>query len=469
MQPNQVRQPVGQRAVVLGVGMGGLLAARVLAEVYEHVTVVERDPLPQAADQRRGVPQGRHVHNLHAAGVEILERLFPGLNAELAAAGAPTALAWQEIRMHAAGHPVARVDTGNQTVLASRPFLEAHVRERVRALPNVEVIDGCDAAGLVTTTAGDRVTAARILRHAPGSAEETLPADLVVDTMGRAGRTPAWLAGLGYQPPGEDRLHIGVGYATRCLRLPPGAAGGDKLIVLTPRPGHPRGMALFAQEDDCWLLTLFGIAGDHPPTDPDAFLTFARTVAPPDLYAAISAAEPLDGVVTHRFPTSVRRRYERLGSFPVGLLVLGDGICSLNPIYGQGMTLAAQQAMALRACLTSGTQDLARRFFTAAAKVIDPAWQLTTTSDLALPEIQGPRPLPLRLINAYMRRLNRTAEHDHTVAAAFGRVISLQDPPALLLSPAIAARVLTAPLRHRSTPTRSTDKEAPTQGLRNEA
>jgi pimeloyl-ACP methyl ester carboxylesterase/2-polyprenyl-6-methoxyphenol hydroxylase-like FAD-dependent oxidoreductase len=438
---------IGEHAVVIGGSMAGLLAAGSLAEAYERVTVIERDTLPAGLGGRRAVPQGLHPHALLPRGQDCLDALLPGFSAELVAAGAPTCAALAEMRFVIGGHELARASTGASSTLASRPFIEGHVRRRIRELPSIKMIDGRDALGLTTGRhGGQRITGVRVLRRADGSAEETLAADLVVAATGRAGRVPAWLEALGYESPAVERLKVGVTYASRPLSLPADPLDGDKFVLIGARPGHPRTLFLFAQEDGRWILGLGGYGPDHrPPSDPEGFAAFAATVAPPDVLEAIEAAEPLDEIATHGFSASLRRRYDRLRGFPAGLLVAGDAICSFNPTYGQGMTVAAAQAVALRNCLERGERDLARRFFRAASVPVDHAWELSVGADLALPEVAGTQSARVRLVNAYLRRLRARAEQDPAVAAALIAVVGMIERPPHVLRPAIAARVARGP------------------------
>jgi 2-polyprenyl-6-methoxyphenol hydroxylase-like FAD-dependent oxidoreductase len=435
---------MSEHAVVIGASMAGLLAARALAETHERVTIVERDELPAGAEQRRAIPQGRHVHALLPRGQKELEGLLPGITGELVDAGAVTYEALSEMYFSVLGHPMARVALNRDTVLASRPLIEAHVRCRVSALPGVEIRDRCDVAGLLASPDRGRITGVRVLPRADGSAEELLAADLVVAAGGRAGRLTAWLEGLGYPRPREDRVTIDLLYASRPLRLRPGALGPDKLVLIGARPGLPRTLALAAQEQGRWLLTVAGYRGHHPPTDDEGLVEFAASVAPPDVAAAIRDAEPLGAVVTHGFPANLRRRYERLRRFPAGLIPIGDAVCSFNPLYGQGMTVSVLEAVALRGCLADGTEGIVRRFLAAAAPAVDHAWEMAIGGDLALPEVEGPRPARLRAINAYLGRLQSVAEHDAVVAAAFVNVVAMLERPQRLLRPSIVRRVVMA-------------------------
>jgi 2-polyprenyl-6-methoxyphenol hydroxylase-like FAD-dependent oxidoreductase len=439
-----MRRHIGDRAVVLGGSLAGLLAARVLADAYAQVTVIDRDELPVTPAHRRGVPHGRHIHGLLARGQQALEELFPGLTAELVAHGVPSGDLLADARLYLSGHRLRQAHAGLVVLCASRPLLEGQVRARVRALPNLGFLDRCDAVGLATTPDGRRVTGARVLRRADGSAEELLAADLVVDATGRGSRTPAWLEALGYPRPATQQVRIGLGYATRIYRLPAHALGGDLAILQAATPQHPRTGALQVLEGDRWMLTLAGILGDHPPTDPDGFLDFARSLRFPDIYETVRDAQPLDDPVGFRFPASVRHRYERLHRFPAGLLVVGDALASFNPIYGQGMSVAALEALALRRHLEHGVQPQPRRLFRDLARVVDAPWEMAAGGDLAFPGVQGRRTPKTRLLGAYLARFHAAAAHDASLASAFVRVAGLVAPPQSLLRPRVAVRVLRA-------------------------
>jgi 2-polyprenyl-6-methoxyphenol hydroxylase-like FAD-dependent oxidoreductase len=423
--------------------MAGLVAARVLADFYDEVTVVERDLLPHAAANRRGVPQGRHVHALLGRGSAVLDDLFPAFTDELVGAGAPVldhqdlAEAYFSFGGHESMHTGA-FPSVPPVLIPSRPLLESLVRQRLRAIENITLLEGYDVADLMSTAVSNRVTGALICAH-NGRGEQALAADLVTDATGRGSRTPAFLEALGYGRPAEDSVHVRLCYSSQLLRLPPGTLK-EKMVLVSPVPGRPTGMVLLGYENDMWMFTVFGMAGVEPPCELGEMLAFADGLPPAHVLAAISTGEPLAEVCRFRYPESRWRRYDKMRRFPDGLVVLGDAICSFNPVYGQGMTVAALQAQALGECLRQGTNDLARRYFRAAAKPIGVAWQFAVGGDLSLPEVPGHRPLALRLSNAYVERLQTVAETDIAVAEQFVRVVGLLDPPATLVHPRMLLR-----------------------------
>ena len=440
-----MRQELDDHAVVLGASIAGLLAARVLTEAYRKVTVIDRDAMPEIGAHRRSVPQGRHLHGLHPRGRAVLEELFPGFAARAVQAGAQEGDLLGHCRWLLSGYRLRQAEIGLPGLIASRPFLEGQVRARVRALPGVTLMERADIVGLTTTT-GRRVTGVQVRDRAGEFVE--VPAGLVVDATGRGSRTPVWLAEWGYQPPVDDRIDIGLSYATRTYLLRPGALGQDKLVLTGATPDNPRTGGLVALEGGRHMVTLGGILGDHPPTDPAGFDAFAASLPFADIAEAIAGAQPLDNPVAFGFLASVRRRYERLYQFPDGLLVLGDAVCSFNPVYGQGMTVAANQALVLRRLLVRSADPAPGQYFRAIAKTINPPWDFAVGADLALPGVPGARTGKIRMVNAYLPRLLAAASSDVALGAAFIRVLGLLDRPEGLLRPGRVLRVWWINLRH---------------------
>jgi 2-polyprenyl-6-methoxyphenol hydroxylase-like FAD-dependent oxidoreductase len=447
--------------------MAGLLAARSLSEFYDTVTVVERDPLPdippETAAARRGVPQGRHLHGLLPRGAQVIAQLFPGILDELILDGAQhvDGRDLSQLYYELGGHLMVRSGGAPSfaAYLATRPFLEEHVRARLRRIANVTLLDDHDIVDLTTTQDRRRVTGARVVNRRTRD-DITLSADLVLDATGRGARTPAWLTALGYERPAEDHVPVHLTYVSQCLRMAPDALHEFGFIVGAV-PGRPRGLGLLHAENDTWMFTVFGIAGHGPHPDLISMCEFVEDCAPAHLLAAIRAAEPIGEPTRHGQPSSQWRRYDRMQRFPEGLLVMGDAICSFNPIYGQGMTVAALEALALRNCLSSGTEDLARRFFRAATVPIRQAWELSANPDLCLPEIEGTPPLLTRLLNVYVDRILTACEYDHIAVDRFIRVTALIDPATRLLRPGMMWR---AALANRRRPRRGVDQRGGVAG-----
>jgi len=267
-------------------------------------------------------------------------------------------------------------------------------------------------------------------------------ADLVVDASGRGSASPAWLESFGFAPPEEERIEIGIGYTTRVYRRRPSDLGGKLAVVVAGSGPNWRNGTILFQAEDCWIVSIGGYFGDHAPDDNQMFAAYAGSLPTSEIHDIVAHAEPLTEFVSYRYPANLRRRYERLKRFPKNYLVFGDAICSFNPVYGQGMTVAAQEAALLRACLLEGNADLARRFFSAAATAIDTPWDIAVGNDLRHPQVQGPRPANLRFINWYIGRLHMAARRDAVLANAFLQVANLETSPARLLHPSVALRVL---------------------------
>lgn len=412
--------------------MAGLLAARALSDHFEQVTILERDELPLNPEVRRGVPQARHSHGLLAGGRQEIERVFPGITRQWVESGAVPGDVVRDFRWFFEGGCLAQVESGLDGVTASRPFLEGIVRQRAVALPNIILRQGGQVEGVLF--GGGRVTGVRV-------GGEALAADLVVDATGRGSKSPVWLKDLGYDAPAEERVEIGVKYTTRFFRRDPKDLGGDRGTVTPPTPSGKRGGVMLAQEGGRWTVTLITHFGPHAPEDLPGFIEWSKTLPAPYIHDTIKHAEPIGDAAQAGMPAALRRRYEHLQRFPEGYLVIGDAICSFNPIYGQGMTVAALEARELGEALAEGDQNLAKRFFARASRAVDSPWTIAVGNDLRMPETVGPRNAGVNFVNWYMSKLHRAAHKDAQLALAFHNVANLLAPPPSVMHPRLAMRV----------------------------
>ncbi|MFG2905282.1 FAD-dependent oxidoreductase [Kitasatospora sp. NPDC048286] len=427
--------------IVLGASMAGLLAAHVLADRYADVVVIDRDDLAEDDygrahnETRRGVPHGGHLHNLLAAGLLALEDLLPGITEELTSGGAVAGDGTADVRWVVNGTRMPKPRSGLPLLSVSRPHLERRVRRRVRALPNVTLLERTETVELLTTPDRSAVVGVRVLQ---GDTHRDLTADLVVDATGRRTRTPGWLAELGYPVVEEEQLVVNVGYTTQYYRLSADRTPAEVSIDVGGSAAVPRG-ALWARiEDGCAVVTGYGVAGEYPPRDTAGFHDFLKSLAATDIYEAVRDQETLGEPLSYRFPANLRRRYERMESFPDGLLVIGDAVCSFNPVYGQGISVSALGATVLRDHVSRpGPVDPRAYLADLAARAVDHVWELTTGADSAFPGVGG-EPTGEQLAEyAYLDRLLDAASRDGQLLVAYARVAFLLDPVAALVAPEV--------------------------------
>ncbi|MGC0332189.1 2-polyprenyl-6-methoxyphenol hydroxylase-like FAD-dependent oxidoreductase [Streptomyces sp. SAI-170] len=437
-------------AVVLGGSHTGMLAAQALAGPAGRVLVVERDVLPHGPTPRRGLPQARHTHVLWSGGTRALEDLLPGVSDALRAAGARRTPVTSGVVALSPHGWYRRWPESHHVVLAGRDLLDATIRARVLADERIELLDGTEVLGLTGT--GTAVTGVRV-RH--GGDERHLPADLVVDATGRGSAAPRWLRALGLPAAERREVDPGLAYASRLFLAPPDARTGFPLVNVQPDPrsgGPGRNGILLPIEEGRWLVTLSGTRGGHPSPENGLFARFAREQLRHPLIAdLIERAEPLSDVAFTRMTANRRTFYERMPAWPEGLVVLGDALAALNPLYGHGLSVAAQSVLLLRDAVRHrglGRPGLSRRVQRAVARPVDAAWSLAVGQDSFYPGATDHGPaLRDRLVAAYTARLLYTATGNGRIARRVTDVTSLERGGGTLLAPSVMLAALVGPLK----------------------
>lgn len=428
-----------QHAIVIGASMSGLLAARALETVFSQVTVIEKDTLHELGAPRRSVPQGQHAHGLLACGRDVMEGLFCGVSDELVESGALRVDYLRDMMWVNDGQPLRSGPSAIGGLLFSRPRFEEHIRSRLLKSKNVKLIAGASVTALLTSPDKRRVIGVTYI-HAGGSPSE-LTADLVIDASGRGSHSPAWLREMGYESPREEKVTVGVTYTTCTFRREAGDLGGKLGVVVAASPPDWRCGAMLAQEGDRWITSIGGYFGDRAPTDREGYCAFARTLPVPHIAEIIAGAEPLTPFTTYNFIASLRRHYEELTSFPEGYLVVGDALCSFNPIYGQGMTVASLEARVLGSLLKQKRAGMPRRFFKLAKGLIDVPWDIAVGNDLQHPRAVSTQTMRLRLMNWYLGHLKQRLPEDLELSRAFLGVSNMTEPPSKLFHPQVVGRL----------------------------
>jgi 2-polyprenyl-6-methoxyphenol hydroxylase-like FAD-dependent oxidoreductase len=438
---------IGKQAVVIGARMGGLTAAGALADHFDRVVILERDTLPSEPTYRTGTPQARHVHALLLSGQRALSELFPGFEQDLARVGAVPLRVGLDVRMERPGYdPFPQRDLGWFSYAVSRPTIERAVRRRVESCVNTTLRQRCRVLEVLASQYGGAVTGVRCEND--NGANETIAADLVVDASGRGALTLALLQSIGRPLPEETTIGIDLGYATCVFDIPDDAPTDWKgVMTFGQAPQNSRGGLMLPLEGNRWMATIGGRHGDVPSGDAEGFLTYARALRTPTIHNAISRAKRLEGVARYGFPESVRRHFERLDVFPSGLLPIGDAICRFNPVYGQGMSVAALEACLLQRLLERLGGDsnpiarLAPTFFAEVQTLIETPWSVAIL-DFMFPDTRGKRPADFETTLKFGIALTRLAAEDPAIHKLTAEVQNLLKPRSVYRDPALVERVL---------------------------
>jgi 2-polyprenyl-6-methoxyphenol hydroxylase-like FAD-dependent oxidoreductase len=440
---------LGRRAVVIGAGMAGMPAARVLADYFDQVVVVENDMLPVDPASRPGAPQSKHLHVLLAGGQRALSSLFPGFEQGLVAAGAQLLTVSADSEWQFPNYDsFPKRDLGFKAYSMTRPLLESVVRKHIAAIRNIETWERCRAQRLLTAGDEGRGTSVACL-HADGRTED-IPADLVIDASGNGQLTLDLLAALGLPAPEETTVRVEMGYSTAEFEIPPDAASAWKMVItLADPPRNRRGGLLAPIENNGWIVGLFGSHGVKPVDDEAGFLECAQQLRTQTIYNAIKGARRRTPIARNALKASRWRHFEKLERFPAGLIPFGDTICRFNPIYGQGMSVAAKEACLLLNLLETaaaegkGLSSLAADFLAQAQPIIDAPWATAVIPDFLDPLTEGERPADLETSLRFGAALRKLAYEDAAVHQLMFEVQHLLKPRSVLRQPEIVDRVKT--------------------------
>lgn len=437
-------EPHRGHAIVLGGSFGGLMTARVLSAHYRQVTILEKDAVHHYPEARKGQAHTQHLHGFLPCALAILSRYFPGFKKDVTDHGGivndfGTAMNW-----FSHGGFKKNVHLGIQGVSLSRSLLEHLVRERVLALPNVRLLDKTTVSRLDFSE--DLTQVKGVVIHKING-DMILGADLVVDCTGRGSRMPQWLMDAGYDEVPVNKVKIDVTYTTRVYKRAKDDAMGRNWIACTPdAPSERRNGAAFPIEGDRWIISVGGWHGEKAATDEEGFLAFLKTLPNQNIYDIASTCEPLSDIFQYKYPVSIKKNYEKLRRFPLGLLVLGDAVSSFNPVYGQGMSSVCLQVVELDKLISARVEGhrLAKVYFKRIQKIKNKLWSMSTSEDFRFPETTGNRPFGIDITNKYVSMVHKAAITDEKVSKAFLKVMGLIDPPAKLFSPMMLWRILTA-------------------------
>lgn len=450
-------------AVIIGGGIAGLLAARVLCEHFKEVRIIEKDKYPFQVGPRKGTPQSNHVHLLLIKGKEILSTLFPNLERKLLSKGAHILNLTKDVNYYVGTGYSLKFESDLTTIACSRQLLEYEIRDEILKIPQIKFQENTRVTGLVVakdTETGLDTCKGVTVHSVDTNSNETILGNLVVDASGRESKTAEWLEQLGYGRPEKTVVNSYIGYST-CWFKPTLEHNSDTFIsfisspaikatvILTNPPLNPRMGVIYPVEDSSWLVGILGIGKKYPPTDKEGFFQFTKELETPDVYNAIKDCE-LDGrVYGYRTAGSRQYHYEKMKAWPENFIAYGDSVSSFNPFYGQGITVACIESVTLDKALRKyikrnrGLQGFSTIFQKKVAKINTLPWLLGTSEDFRWPTTEGIKPnLITRCMQKYSYRVLLLTPKSKISTKSFFEVMHMIRSPLILFHPLILFEVL---------------------------
>lgn len=434
---------LGENAIVIGGGIAGLLAARVLFTHFKQVMILEKDVYSNKPGPRNGISQSSHIHILLMKGKQILTELFPKLEANLIAKGAHKIDLLADVKYQLATGVAMRFQSGMDTIACTRPLLECEIRNELLAQSqNIKIIDNARVVNLIKNHGNNKIVGVNTISN---NVAEDFYGELIVDASGRKSETTQWLEKIGFGRPKEIRINSFIGYATQKYKFPENLnLDWKSFIVPTNPPTNPRMAVIYPVEDNDIMVGLLGIGKTYPPTDAEGFLEFAKQIGIDEVKKTIENSEPVSSIFGYREAGSRKYLFEKMKAWPENFITLGDSVCAFNPMYGQGISVAAMCAKTLGECLKSDgkiktlEKGFAKRFQKRIAKVNSFPWLLGTSEDLRWPTTEGPRPnLVTKLMQKYVNEVMLLGPQSAIATRSFFTVLHMLKSPLVLFHPRV--------------------------------
>ncbi|ALC83914.1 MULTISPECIES: FAD-dependent oxidoreductase [Bacillus] len=434
-----------EKAVVIGSGIAGKLAAKALSHSFQQVIIVEADKEYKEKVPRKRVPQSYHPHVLLKRGEEAIEILFPGIVSQLIEDGSIVTNPTKDLKWHHFGYWKKRFSGELIMLQLSRPMLEWHLQRRVEEVPNIITRYETKTEQLLVNKHDNTIKGVRLRSLKSGLTEE-LDANLVVDASGSSSKSIDWLQALDVKVK-EEKVKIQLFYATRLYSLKKQEHPEWQSLIISPSiPDNPYGAFIQTLEENRFSVTYSGYANAQAPKTNEEFISYAKKLPVPDVLQFLEGAEPLSEIKIHRVPYQVRRRFDLAKNIPDGFLIIGDAHCRFDPLFGQGMSVAAMQALELKSSLLQtkkADKGFSQSLHKKISKIIDVPWEMATTEALRHPEVKGARTFVQPYKQWYSKRVYELSASEPEIYIRLVRVINLIRSPLHLYHPKVLFPILT--------------------------
>ncbi|MED3398865.1 FAD-dependent oxidoreductase, partial [Bacillus wiedmannii] len=360
------------KAIVIGGSIAGKLAAKALSTTFKEVIIIESGERWDGKSSRKRVPQSNHPHVLLKGGEKAIEELFPNITNELIEAGSIVNNFTRDIKWHQFGLWKQQFIGKVHMIQQSRFLLEWHIQKRIDDISNVTTKFGTLVDGLLVDGKFNKVCGVKAKCLEAGTQEE-IQADIVVDASGFGSKSIAWLREYNIEVQ-EEKVRIDLFYTTRMFKLNENEKLDCCNMLMSPSfPDNPYGVLIQTIEDNRYFVTFSGYANEKAPQTDDEFYDFAENLSISNVTDFLNKAEAISNIKTYKIPYQVRRRFDLVNHLPEGLLVVGDAHCRFDPVFGQGVSVAAMEAHQLQLLLQRRQKfdkTFTQRFYKNTANII---------------------------------------------------------------------------------------------------